>query len=100
MDLSFTGYIAGFSIVISFLPQAIKVFKTRKVSSLSFLMYLFFNLGTFLWIVYGIATNSIPVALFNGITFLLSMPILIMIFKYRGKEEIEVIEKDIEHKKS
>ncbi len=53
--LDFLGYVAAFCTTISFLPQAIKVIKTRDTESLSLAMYVIFTFGVGLWLAYGIA---------------------------------------------
>lgn len=85
MDLytDLVGYLAGLLIVGSFIPQAVKTFKTKDVLGLSFTMYTLFNLGTIGWIVYGFIIHSRPVLIFNCITFVFSFPVWVMILKYR-----------------
>lgn len=79
------GYVAGVLTVSSFIPQAWKTFRTKDVSGLSLVMYTFFNIGTICWITYGSIIHSYPLAIFNSITFLFSLPIWIMIIDYRNK---------------
>ena len=45
--------VAAVLTTISFLPQAIRVIKTKDTSSLSLGMYIMFTLGVSLWMVYG-----------------------------------------------
>lgn len=78
------GYIAGVMTVSSFIPQTLKTYRTKDVSGLSLLMYSFFNLGTIGWITYGFLRSSYPLVIFNSITFCFSLPVLIMIIRYRG----------------
>ena len=87
MDLffEFVGYLAGTCLAISFIPQAIQTYKTKDVQGVSLLMYAIFNLGLFSWIVYGFYMNSLQMMLFNTISLCFSLPILVMIIKYRKK---------------
>lgn len=89
-ELNIVGYIAGIMTVIAFLPQVIKTYRSKDVAALSFLMYLFFNIGTFMWIIYGIIARSVPIGLFNTITFLLSFPVLLMIIKYDRRKNKKI----------
>lgn len=82
--LEYIGYIAGVLTVSSFIPQAVKTYVTKDVSGLSFIMYTLFNLGTICWITYGIIISSYPLAIFNTITFLFSLPVWIMIIVYKS----------------
>jgi MtN3 and saliva related transmembrane protein len=72
------GIIAGIATTGSFIPQAYKVFKTKKTQDLSAVMYLIFIFGLGLWTIYGIWQNSISIIAANSITLLLSLYILIM----------------------
>ena len=75
--------IAAFSTTISFLPQAIKTIKTKDTKSLSLPMYLLFTFGVFMWLIYWIEINSLPVILANSITLILAWIILIYKIKYK-----------------
>jgi MtN3 and saliva related transmembrane protein len=70
------GMVAGTLTTVSFLPQVMKIWHSRNVSSISLLMYSLFSLGVFLWIIYGIVINSPSLIIFNLITFCLSISIL------------------------
>jgi MtN3 and saliva related transmembrane protein len=77
------GFIAAFSTTVSFLPQAVKTIRTKDTSGISLSMYVVFTVGTFLWLIYGIMTPSVPVAAANAITFLFSAIILSYKIKYK-----------------
>ncbi|MBU3189352.1 SemiSWEET transporter [Clostridium bowmanii] len=70
------GFMAAAFTTLSFLPQAIKVIKTKNTSGISFSMYLMFTIGVFLWLVYGIYTRQASVALANAITLVFALIIL------------------------
>jgi len=75
------GLTAGILTTASFLPQAIKIFKTKKAGDISLLMYVAINIGTFLWLVYGLLIKEIPIIFANLITFSLAFTILILKIK-------------------
>lgn len=77
MNENLLGYIAGTLTTISFLPQAIKVIRTRDTSGISLIMYIVFTTGILIWLIYGIVIGSIPIILPNIITFILSFVILL-----------------------
>lgn len=84
MDILETiGYIAATLTTISFVPQAAKIIKTKDTKSISLVMYALFTLGVICWLVYGIATNDIPVAVANGITLFFALIILSYKIKYK-----------------
>ena len=70
------GFTAAFCTTIAFLPQAIKVIRTRDTSSLSLAMYAIFTLGVALWLAYGIIKNDWVIIMANVITLLLAVVIL------------------------
>lgn len=74
------GTIAAVLTTSSFLPQAIKVIKTKDTKGISLIMYLMNVTGIFLWFVYGILIHD---GAANGITFVLSSIILICKLKYK-----------------
>jgi MtN3 and saliva related transmembrane protein len=77
------GLLAAFSTTISFLPQAVKTIRTKNTSGISMSMYAVFTTGTLLWLIYGIMLPSFPVALANGVTFILASIILVYKLKYK-----------------
>ncbi len=72
------GYIAATLTTFSFLPQAIRIYKTKNTSAISVWMYSIFSAGVFLWLIYGCLIQAWPVVFANGITLLLSLWILWM----------------------
>ncbi|MCX6801849.1 MAG: SemiSWEET transporter [Candidatus Diapherotrites archaeon] len=76
------GFVAGFLTTISFLPQAIKAWKTKSTKDISLPMYLVFILGVFLWIIYGFMINSLVVMLANVVTLLIALFILYLKIRY------------------
>jgi MtN3 and saliva related transmembrane protein len=80
------GYLAAFCTTYSFIPQAVKIYKTNNTDGISLKMYLIFVLGIFLWLVYGIMLQQYPTITANSITLILASFILIKIVKNRKKE--------------
>ena len=76
------GILAAIGTTSSFIPQAYKVFKTKKTEDLSLGMFSLFSFGTLLWIIYGLSIGSFPVTLANCVTFVLSVYILLMKIKH------------------
>jgi len=76
MSMEWAGYLAATMTTLAFVPQAVKIIRTRDTSSISLGMYVVFTTGIALWLVYGIALDSMPMILSNIVTFLLSATIL------------------------
>lgn len=70
------GFAAAFCTTISFLPQAIRVIKTRDTYALSLAMYSIFTLGVALWLTYGIYRQDPAIITANVITLVLAVVIL------------------------
>ena len=71
------GYIAAVSTTVSFIPQAVKVIRTRDTRSISLGMYLLFSFGVALWLVYGVLKNAPPIIAANAVTLLFALIILL-----------------------
>ncbi|MBI4668273.1 MAG: lipid-A-disaccharide synthase N-terminal domain-containing protein [Elusimicrobia bacterium] len=69
----------------SFLPQAVKSWKTKKTEDISLGMYALIVVGTFLWLIYGIIKHDIPLMAANSISFVLGGLILYCKIKYSNR---------------
>lgn len=76
-SIDILGFVAAFCTTISFLPQAIRVIRTRDTRSLSLAMYSIFTFGVALWLIYGILKGDGAVAAANLVTFALAAVILV-----------------------
>jgi MtN3 and saliva related transmembrane protein len=81
--INITGLVAAALTTISFLPQVIKIIKTKHTKDISLLMYIVFTTGILLWLFYGILLKEMPIIIGNGIT--LVFVIIVLIFKIRYK---------------
>jgi len=81
--ITIIGLAAATLTTISFLPQAIKVIRTKHTKDLSLEMYSIFSGGVFLWLVYGILVNDLPLIICNAVTFIFAATILIMKIRYK-----------------
>jgi len=73
------GMIAGCLTTGSFMPQAYKVWihAPKPATDVSLGMFSMMSLGIILWLVYGWIIRSRPLIIFNVITFVLSVSVLI-----------------------
>ncbi len=77
----FFGYAAAVCTTIAYIPQAVKVYRSRHTKDISIGMFLIITFGILFWIFYGFMINSIPIIIANVITIVLSGYILIMKIK-------------------
>lgn len=66
----------------SFIPQVVRIFRTRHTTDISLGMYSLFTLGVTLWLVYGIQLSSWPIIVANSVTLLLAGTVLAMKIKF------------------
>ncbi|UTH72445.1 SemiSWEET transporter [Chromobacterium sp. IIBBL 290-4] len=83
--IEWLGLLAGCLTTISFLPQVLRVWRTRSVDDISLGMYLLFVAGVALWLTYGLLSHALPVIVANGVTLVLSGSVLAMKLRYRRR---------------
>ena len=81
--INIAGLLAAALTTISFLPQVIKIVKTKHTKDISLLMYIIFMAGVLLWLFYGILLKEPPIIIGNGITLILLMIVLLFKIRYR-----------------
>jgi MtN3 and saliva related transmembrane protein len=82
-ETSLIGFIAALLTTASFLPQAIKTIRSKNTQGLSLFMYIIFSTGVFLWLVYGIRINDMPVIIANAVTLVFALIILGYKLRYK-----------------
>ena len=81
--LKYIGFLAAFCTTFAFIPQAVKVWKTKSTKDISLYMFIIFTVGVFSWLIYGITISDMPIILANSVTLVLSLFILIYKIKYK-----------------
>ncbi|HGY5547890.1 MAG TPA: SemiSWEET transporter [Prochlorococcus sp.] len=84
-SMDILGLIAGSLTTIAFVPQLLKVWKSKSAQDISYVMFIMFIAGIILWEIYGWGIHSMPVILFNVITFVLGLAILVLKFIFDRK---------------
>lgn len=77
------GFAAGTLTTLSFVPQVLKTYRTKRCDDLSAGMLTAFAVGVVLWLVYGLFLGSAPIIAANAVTFALLAVILLMKARYR-----------------
>jgi MtN3 and saliva related transmembrane protein len=77
------GYSAGALTSLALLPQVIKIYRSRSARDISSGMFVAFCVGILLWIIYGVAIDSLPVIVANTVSLTLGIIIICLKFKYR-----------------
>lgn len=77
------GSIAAILTTFAFLPQVIKVIKTKDTESIALGMYLMQVLGIALWLAHGLVIQDLPLILANSVSFILLGTILVYKIRYK-----------------
>ena len=86
MELSaYLGYAAGALTVISYFPQVVRAYRTKKVDDVSWAMVALLVMAGALWIVYGATSRQMPVIVTNIGTTMLTGAILIAKFRFHRR---------------
>ncbi len=77
------GLAAGTITSITFLPQVIKIWKTRSAKDLSLMMLLLLMAGVLLWLTYGLLIKDAAIIYTNSMVLAMSMILLFFKLKYK-----------------
>lgn len=77
------GLIAGTLTTIAFLPQLYKTWQSKSANDVSSVMMITFCIGVFLWFIYGLAIQAMPVIVANAVTLVLALLILLLKIRYK-----------------
>lgn len=72
-----TGLVAGFLTTAAYLPQVLKVWRSRSARDVSLGMFSLMVVGLALWLAYGLMIGSLALILSNIITLILAGLVLI-----------------------
>jgi len=75
------GFTAGTLTTIAFVPQVIKIWKTKSAKDISLGMFVILCTGISLWVVYGILVKSLPVVVANAMSLVFALSILVLKMK-------------------
>ena len=77
-----TGFVAGALTTFGFVPQIVRVYRLKSARDLSLPFTLLFFSGVGLWLLYGIAERLWPVVVWNALTFLLVLFLVVAKVRY------------------
>ena len=81
------GLIAGLLTTTAFIPQVLKIYRTKSGKDISARMISLFTAGLVLWLIYGILLRSMPLILSNVVTLVLSLAIIALKIRYRDPQQ-------------
>jgi len=79
--MDYTGYAAAFCTTSAYVPQVLRVWRTRSTKDISLKMFLVLVTGLILWLAYGFWRGEMPLIIANAVTLMLAS--IILYFKIR-----------------
>ena len=84
MDIVETlGFAAGFLTTIAFIPQVVKIWRTKSARDVSLPAFATFTVGIAVWVAYGVLKGAPSIVVWNVVTMALAIAILVMKVRYR-----------------
>jgi MtN3 and saliva related transmembrane protein len=80
--VSIIGTIAGILVLLSFIPQIMKAYKTKKMFDVSAHLMILIASGMFLWVIYGFIKSDPVIIGTNAAGFALNITLLVMKLRY------------------
>jgi MtN3 and saliva related transmembrane protein len=81
--ITIIGLVAAFFTTVSLFPQLLKVYRTKSTKDISSGMFSLFCAGVFLWFLYGLYKNDLPIIFANSLAFVQALIILAYKIKYK-----------------
>lgn len=85
-SLDLIGMSAATLTTASFLPQVIRLWRTRDSEGISLITFSVFSAGVVLWLIYGILLHSLPIIIANTVTIVLSIAIVVLTIRFRRQK--------------
>jgi MtN3 and saliva related transmembrane protein len=80
--IDLVGYVAAMLTTVAFLPQVVRVWRSKSTKDLALPTLLSFIAGVAMWLIYGLLVTSTPIIAANAVTLVLNLIILRFKFKY------------------
>ncbi|GAB6073149.1 SemiSWEET transporter [Venenivibrio stagnispumantis] len=77
------GIIAGILTTSAYIPQTIKVIKSKSAKDFSWIWLIFMIIGILLWFLYGLMLKSLALIFANGISIMSLLTIAVVKYVYR-----------------
>jgi MtN3 and saliva related transmembrane protein len=85
MHWELVGSAAATLTMFGFVPQILKIYRTKSVADVSLFMLLQFSAGLFLWLLYGMHIQDMILIISNAVSFLTLLIAVGLYVKYRKK---------------
>jgi MtN3 and saliva related transmembrane protein len=81
VGITLLGIVAGTLTTIAFLPQLLRVWRSKSARDISLTWLVTFTAGVSLWLLYGLLLGQMPIVIANAVT--LGLTLVILAFKLR-----------------
>lgn len=85
INIEIIGLIAAVFTTSSFLPQVVKIYKTKQTKDVSAAMYIVMFIGILFWLYYGIIIKSFAIITANVVSGVLVLFVLLFKFFYESR---------------
>jgi MtN3 and saliva related transmembrane protein len=79
------GFLAGTLTTVSFVPQVLKAWRSKRCDDLSWGMLIAFSGGVTFWLIYGLRLSAPPIIAANAVTLALLVTIIVLKIRYAGR---------------
>jgi MtN3 and saliva related transmembrane protein len=81
--LTILGLVAGACTTFSFVPQLLKIWRSKSTHDISLAMYAVISTGVMLWLIYGLIVDDLPIIIANAVALFFTVGILAFKLKYK-----------------
>ena len=81
--ITLVGFIAGALTTTAFIPQVVRSWRLKETKDISLSMLVLYAVGVFLWFLYGVWNDALPIIAANGISLVLILILLGIKVRYR-----------------
>jgi len=78
MNATHIGLVAGALTSVAVIPQVVRTFRTRHARDISVWQPVLLDIGMFLWLIYGILLNDLPLILANAFSIVCNTLLIYM----------------------
>lgn len=68
-----------------FVPQVVRLWRTRNAEGISLVTFAAFLVGVALWLAYGLILRAWPIIIANAVTLVLALAIIVLTVRFRKK---------------
>lgn len=79
---SLVGLFAGLLTTFAFIPQVLRIWRSKSARDISLPTFVLFTIGVGCWLVYGILKQEPPIILWNAVTLAFASAILAMKIRF------------------